>query len=486
MLKETTKIIERILRQGLKPSANETARFVLMPMLRELGWGDGDITKLQGSNGSVLLLLKSDADIRLLWNGCAFHDSLIDRSPLDFARELECAASVASNGYEIELTPINKAFEAAGQRRCPLFRADEFLTKETIVKLGSSNSEDNHSNGSQKDLLSKVVERVSAILQCPIVRHERNSYKSIDGEKIIFSMTSPYKGDVEQGFVKISPLHLTSKWIVIWKNARPEGWMLPSAAVTPFLDTLPMSKRKLGAKTWDARIGLRSGRDYLWTKMENGSLDVTEYRFDFADTEIVESGTEEPNRQLQKPSKGTSVETASAEIAINVPCDGCIQKDQPESPDDGGRTEGLRLDLLSAVEQIESVTLRRVKRNGPFYVDDDKKFAVIAVPSKRYPADEFWYTVFNRAPDGYFRSGMRVMFAFGMSGEREFLYIPYADMQSIIAHLHPKKSGAGWYMHLRVEKGSIFILRARRARVHVATADAYRIAFPHSTEADRR
>jgi hypothetical protein len=144
-----------------------------------------------------------------------------------------------------------------------------------------------------------------------------------------------------------------------------------------------------------------------------------------------------------------------------------------DQPDLDNETEECRMRLIASVESLEQVTLTRQSKVGTAYVDDDKKFAVIAAPSKLHPRDDFWYTIFNKKPDHYHAADYKVMFAFGMAGESDFIYIPYATMKQIAMKLHTKLEGRGWYMCLRKEDGKYHVAKNKRSRKTVVMATPF-------------
>jgi hypothetical protein len=163
----------------------------------------------------------------------------------------------------------------------------------------------------------------------------------------------------------------------------------------------------------------------------------------------------EPEQSMAEPSEG--ILGKGEELSVLL---GHAAPSEDADGNEGG-IEVLRSDLLSAIQQIELVKLRQTKKNSPVYVDEEKHFAVVAVPSKHYASDLYWYTISGQQPDHYAANGFRVMFAFGMEKKNRFAYVPYDRMKEVCQLLHKKVGRRAWYMHLQLDGWKVLVQKAK-------------------------
>lgn len=299
---------------GMNPNEMQTRRILVDPLLRHIGWDVDGLDEVQAeypvNKDRVDYAMISGGRPVLLVEAKSFKSNLADAisisQAVNYGNTLNVPWCVLTNGSSFGIYAVHapvampdKLFRCADLATSDLGQIDAVLSLISKASvLGGSTAKAWSEEWQRRSLGQDFHVRHSlvgdehfrrAILGAEMLlgaelsnEGNQNTYMTRDRRLVQFSKTSPYRGAVGIGFVKITPIHLDADLFVIWKTVSAEGWLIPTDKLKSFLETIPTSKRSTGRTSWDPRIGSFNGQDRLWTNMEvYGWLDVTPYRFSF-------------------------------------------------------------------------------------------------------------------------------------------------------------------------------------------------------------
>lgn len=309
--------VRSIRSSGINPNEMQTRRILIDPLLRHVGWDVDGLDEVQAeypvNKDRVDYAMISSGRPVLLVEAKAFKSNLADvvsiSQAVNYGNTLNVPWCVLTNGSGIGLYAVHapvpmpdKLFRFADLATADPQNIDNVLSlisKKSILGGATRHAwneewkkrslgEDFHVRHSVVDdeLFRRAILGVELALGAELLNEGTpNSFMTRDRRMVQFSKTAPYRGAIETGFVKITPQHLDATHFVIWKTAAPEGWIIPTEKLRPFLEAIPTSSRATGRTSWDPRIGTANGIDRLWTNIDiHGWLDVTPYRFSSSDS----------------------------------------------------------------------------------------------------------------------------------------------------------------------------------------------------------
>ncbi|MCS4089295.1 type I restriction enzyme HsdR N-terminal domain-containing protein [Rhizobium sp. BK176] len=299
---------------GMNPNEMQTRRILVDPLLRYVGWDVDGLDEVQAeypvNKDRVDYAMISNDQPVLLVEAKSFKSNLSDvisiSQAVNYGNTLNVPWCVLTNGSCLGIYVVHapvampdklfKFVDIATAEPPHIDAVLSLISKESVLggatRLAWNEEWKKRSLGHDFHVRHSVVDDehfrrailgVELSLGAELLNEGHpNTFMTRDRRSVQFSKTAPYRGAVETGFVKITPLHLEADLFVIWKTAAAEGWLIPTDKLKAFLETIPTSSRTAGRTSWDPRIGTFADKDRLWTNMDvHGWFDVTPYRFSF-------------------------------------------------------------------------------------------------------------------------------------------------------------------------------------------------------------